>query len=328
MYQIILCGLSSGKTSIKRVVFDKIPPYELELNKHSNPYFCSKSYSFGYCKVNLTEFPSSSSYQNNYKEYENYLINCDILIFVIDYKKYNLSTQEQTEYFKNSIIPIMKKYKDITLYIFIHTIDNYNANNILQTQYNDELQKSIIKTYSDYNINIDEFKKKFFITSIYNSTLYEAFSTILQNKIPQAKNLSILVKEMGENSSIDNAYLFDINNKFCLASYKPNLEKVNMFDICLNMIDFALELSNIYEESEDKNDNINKNFDEDLDYSMEINNYKNGVNDTKSIVFLKYIFKNLVLISIISREKNEKSHHLLEYNINILKEGVIRIFKP
>ena len=328
VFQIILCGLSSGKTSIKRVIFDKIQPYEVELNKTSNQYFNSKIYSFGYCKLNITEFPSSSSYQNDYKEYDKHLTICDILIFVIDYKKYNLSTQEQTEYFKNNIIPIMSKYKSISLYIFIHTIDNYNANSILQTQYSDEIKNSIIKTYSEMNINIDELKNKFFITSIYNSTLYEAFSTILQNLIPQKKNLPILINEFAKNSAIDNAYLFDIKNKFCLAFHNSTLKKVNVFDICLSMIDFALEMSNIYEENEDPNidDLINNNFDDELDYSLEINNYKNGITDSKSIAFVKYIFKNLVLISITSKEKNEKNHHLLEHNINIFKEGILRIF--
>ena len=333
MIQVIFTGLSSGKTSIKKVIFDKIPPYEVELYKDTKPnqYYKSQIYSYGYCKMNITEFPSSYSYENDLKQSEVFLINCDILIFVIDYKKYNLSTDDQTNFFKNNILPIINKYKTISLYIFIHNIDNYNTNNIFQTQYNDDIQNSIIKTYSEYNkaFNIDEFKKNFFKTSIYNSTLYEAFSSILQNILTQNRNLSILVDEVCKNSYIDNAYLFDINNKFCLAYYS-SLKKVNMFDICLNMIDFAVNMGNIYEDDEnnnkDKDNNINENFDEDLDYSIEINNFKNGLPDSKNIIFFKYIFKNLALISVISKEKYEKNH-LIEHNVNIFKKGVIQIFK-
>lgn len=336
MIHIIFTGLSSGKTSIKRVVFDKIPPYEVEsnkLNKQTNHYYNSQVYSFGYCKLNITEFPSSFSLAKNSKEAENFLIKCDILIFVIDYKKYNLSTKDQTDFFKNNILPIINKFKSISLYVFIHNIDNYNTNTILQSQYNDEIQTSIIKTYSEYykTTNSDEFKKKFFKTSIYNSTLYEAFSSILQNTLSSNKNLLILIDQVCKNSYIDNGYLFDIKNKFCLAYYSE-LKKVNIFDICLNMIDFALEMSNIYEESDSKNDdnikndiNVNDNFDEDLDYSLEMKNFKNGLPDSKSIVFFKYIYNNLALISIISKEKYEKKH-LIEHNINILKKGIISIF--
>ena len=185
MIQIIFTGLSSGKTSIKKVIFDKIPPYEVELNKEENQYYNSKIYSFGYCNFNITEFPSSFSFEKNFKESEIFLIKCDVLIFVIDYKKYNLSTKDQTEFFKNNILPIIKQYKKIYLYIFIHNIDNYNTNNILQSQYNDEIQNSIINTYSEYyeSSNNDERKIKFFKTSIYNSTLYEAFSSILEDTL-------------------------------------------------------------------------------------------------------------------------------------------------
>ena len=317
MIQIIFTGLSSGKTSIKKVIFDKIPPHEVELNKEANQYYNSQIYSFGYCKFNITEFPSSFSFEKNFKESEIFLIKCDILIFVIDYKKYNLSTKDQTEFFKNNILPIINKYKKIYLYIFIHNIDNYNTNNILQSQYNDEIQNSIINTYSEYNesSNIGEFKKKFFKTSIYNSTLYEAFSSILQNTLIQYKNISILIEEVCKNSHMDSTYLFDINNKFCLAYYINTLKKINMFDICLNMIDFAVDIGNIYEDNENKNNdnNINENFDEDLDYSLEMKNFKNGLPDSRNIVFFKYIYKNLALISIINKEKYERNH-LIEHN--------------
>ena len=323
MINIIFTGLSSGKTSIKKVIFDKIPPYEVELNKEANHYYKSQLYSFGYCQMNITEFPSSYSFEGDLKESETFLIKCDILIFVIDYKKYNLSTKDQTDFFKNNILPILNKYKTISLYIFIHNIDNYNTNSIFTTQYNDDIQSSIIKTYSEYNkaINIDDFKKNIFKTSIYNSTLFEAFSSILQNVLIQNRNLSILVDEVCKNSFIDNAYLFDINNKFCLAYYS-SLKKVNIFDICLNMIDFAVNMGNI---NEDEDNKINGNFDEDLDYSLELNNYKNGLPDSKNVIFFKYIFKNLVLISVMNKEKYEKLY-LVEHNIEVLKKGVIQIF--
>ena len=153
---------------------------------------------------------------------------------------------------------------------------------------------------------------------------------------------------------MDRTYLFDINNKFCLAKYISTFKKTNMFDICLNMIDFAVEIGNIYEDNENKNNenNINENFDEDLDYSLEMKNFKNGLPDSRNIVFFKYIYKNLALISIINKEKYERNHlieynnkekyeknhiiehnkekyeknHLVEHNINILKEGIIHIF--
>ena len=53
MFHIILTGLFSGKTSIKKVIFDKIAPHEVELDKQINHEYQSHLYSFGYCKLNL-----------------------------------------------------------------------------------------------------------------------------------------------------------------------------------------------------------------------------------------------------------------------------------
>ena len=328
MFHIILTGLFSGKTSIKKVIFDKIAPHEVELDKQINHEYQSHLYSFGYCKLNIIEFPSSFSYEKNAKECESFLMKCHVLIFIIDY---NLSINQQTEYFKNNILPILNKYKLITLYIFIHKIDNYTKNNILQSQYNEEankIQSFIVKTYSQFDktLIIEELKKNFFITSIYDFTLYEAFSTILQNLIPQNQNFSFLIDLVCKNCNIDNAYLFDIKNRFCLACSEK--KKVNMFEICLNMIDFAMDMGNLYDDDEEnkKRGEDSDNFDEDLDYSLEIKNFKNGLQDSKSIVFFKYVFKNLALISIINKEKYERNN-LIDHNIDLLKQGIIRIFQ-
>ena len=47
MFQIIFAGSLSGKTSIKKVIFDKIPPYELELNKQKSIEYDNTLYNLG-----------------------------------------------------------------------------------------------------------------------------------------------------------------------------------------------------------------------------------------------------------------------------------------
>ena len=115
-------------------------------------------------------------------------------------------------------------------------------------------------------------------------------------------------------------------------SYSSVSKKVNMFEVCLNMIDFALEMNTIYnDDNGDNNVDNNENnnayiFDESSDYSLEIKNNKNGLPHSKSIVFFKHIYNNLALISIISKDKYEKNNVIM-HNINTFKQGVTRIFK-
>ena len=128
--------------------------------------------------------------------------------------------EQQMDYFRKNILPIINKFKNISLYIFIHKIDYYNCNSILQSQYNEEVKqiKSKIEEQIYPEFEEDKFKNNFFITSIFDTTLIEAFSAILQNMIPQNTNLSFLLEKFSKKCGVENAYIFDINNKFCLAS--------------------------------------------------------------------------------------------------------------
>ena len=157
MFQIIFSGQLSGKTSIKKVIFDKIPPEISEISGQLNKEYNNKLYSFGYCQLNIIEFPSSFSYKNNFKECEQYLNKCNALIFVYDY---NTKTDYQMDYFRKNILPIITKFKNISLYIFIHKMDYYNCNSILQSQYNEEVKqiKSEIEPMNNSSKNVQNSK--------------------------------------------------------------------------------------------------------------------------------------------------------------------------
>ena len=328
MFQIIFAGSLSGKTSIKKVIFDKIPPYELELNKQKNIEYDNTLYNLGYCKLNIIEFPSSFSFAKADKEYDKYLKLCNVLIFIVDYNPTKESKTEQMDYFKNNILPILNKYPSISLYIFIHKIDNYNCNSILQSQYNEEAKQiqSQIEQQMYPIFDEDKLKNKLFITSIYDSTLIEAFSNILQNILPQNENLCILLSNLG----IKNSYIFDMNNKFCIAKdVEIGKDNENMFEICINMINFVIEMSHIYDENDDEKiiDVDDDNFDVDMEYQLEIKNFKNGIPDSKSIVAFYYIFTNLALIFIIKKKDFEKNKISIEGNVNIIRQGIKKIFQ-
>ena len=235
--------------------------------------------------------------------------------------------EQQMDYFRKNILPIINKFKNISLYIFIHKIDYYNCNSILQSQYNEEVKqiKSKIEEQIYPEFEEDKFKNNFFITSIYDSTLIEAFSNILQNMIPHNRNLCFLLSKFG----LKNSYIFDINNKFCLAKdVEMGKANENMFEICINMLDFVIEMAHIYDENEDKIIDFDEdNFDEDMEYQLEIKNLKNGIPDSKSIVAFYYIFQNLALIFIIKKDSFEKNKIFIEGNINVLRQGVKNIFQ-
>ena len=318
MMDIIITGVSqSGKTSLKKVIFEKKYPYETVFNEPTKAPEKLQVESLGYCNLNLTEFPSTFTYQKCTDECENYLSKCQVLIFLIDTQN---PINTQFDYFKSSILPIFAKHKTISLYVFLHKIDNTN---ICQSEYNKqrgEIYSKMKQMCTQYqkDFGLDEINLNYYVTSIYNSTLFEAFSKIFQNMMPQNKNLSNLIDHLADSCGFEKAYLFDVFNKIYLAvDSSPNESQT--YEMCSDIIDVVLDMSGIYgDQSED-----DSYFDDNSTCSIKINtNYQN----IKSILFLKFIHKNLALIAIINEENYERNN-LLDYNINVFRQAVKNILK-
>ena len=292
MMDIIITGTSqSGKTSLKKVIFEKKYPYETVFNEPTKQPENLQVESLGYCDLNLTEFPSIFTFDKCNDEYLNYLKNCQVLIFLIDTQN---PTNQQFDYFKNSILPIFAKFNSISLYVFLHKIDNTN---ICQNDYNKQRGEIHSKmkqmcTQFEKDNSLGEINLNFYVTSIYNSTLFEAFSKIFQNKMAQNKN-------------------------YLAVDSSPNESQT--YEMCSDIIDVVLDMSGIYgDQNEDES-----YFDDNSTCSIKISNvYNHG----KSILFLKFIHKNLALIAVIN-EDNYERNNLLDYNINIFRQAVKTILK-
>ena len=230
-----------------------------------------------------------------------------------------VQAQPQYDYFKNSILPLFAKYRSMKLVIFLHKIDNTN---IGQNDYNKqrgEIQSKMKQMCEKFQkeSSIDEIPISFHVTSIYNSTLFEAFSKMFQEMMPQNKSLSSLIEKLTDSCNFEKAFLFDVFNKIYLAmDNSPNASQ--NYELCSDIIDVVLDMSGIYGDPTDE-----FYFDDKSTCSIKIFNHYTNSN---SILFLKFIHKNLALIAIIN-EENYNRNNLLDYNINIFRQGVKSILK-
>ena len=320
MMDIIVTGVSqSGKTSLKKVIFEKKYPYETVFNDPTNKLENLHVESLGYCNLNFTEFPSTFYFNKSSIEYDTCLEKCKVLIFLIDTQ---VAPNSQYDYFKNGILPIFGKYKSISLYVFLHKIDNTN---LCQNDYNKqrgEIQSKIKQMCTQFqnDSNLDDININFYVTSIYNSTLFEAFSKIFQNMMPQNRNLSTLIDHLTDSCGFEKTYLFDVFNKIYLAvDSSPNESQT--YEMCTDIIDVVLDMSGIYGDQKE-NEETDSYFDDSSTCSIKINAF----NNSKNILFLKFIHKNLALIAVINEENYERNN-LLDYNINVFREAVKSILK-
>ena len=242
-----------------------------------------------------------------------------MLIFLIDTQ---IPPNSQYDYFKNGILPIFGKYKSISLYVFLHKIDNTNLCQIDYHKQRGEIQSKIKQMCTQFqnDSNLDDININFYVTSIYNSTLFEAFSKIFQNMMPQNRNLSTLIDHLTDSCGFEKTYLFDVFNKIYLAvDSSPNESQT--YEMCTDIIDVVLDMSGIYGDQKE-NEETDSYFDDSSTCSIKINAF----NNSKNILFLKFIHKNLALIAVINEENYERNN-LLDYNINVFREAVKSILK-
>ena len=68
------------------------------------------------------------------------------------------------------------------------------------------------------NSNGQDILINFHLTSIYDHSIFEAFSKVIQKLIPQIGHLERLLNYLLETSNIEQVFLFDVQTKISIAS--------------------------------------------------------------------------------------------------------------
>eukprot|EP00967_Tisochrysis_lutea_P153894 scaffold304637_cov32-Tisochrysis_lutea.AAC.1 len=79
-------------------------------------------------------------------------------------------------------------------------------------------------------------KVNFHPTSIYDHSVFEAFSKVVQQLIPQLPTLENLLDILVTSSRIEKAFLFDVVSKIYLAT-DSSLVDMQSYELCADMID-------------------------------------------------------------------------------------------
>lgn len=132
---------------------------------------------------------------------------------------------------------------DISYEVFIHKVDTdmFVSDDQKMDCLNDiqELMKQLLL---DYNMQMN---LPFYLTSIYDHTIYEALSKVIQKLLPSVGYISTLIDNLISNSKIDKAFLFDVISKIYIAT-DSNPVEMKHYEICSELIDVLIDVSCIY----------------------------------------------------------------------------------
>jgi Gtr1/RagA G protein conserved region len=135
---------------------------------------------------------------------------------------------------------------NIAVEVFINKVDGelflsdeskYDCRRDVMTQVTDEL--------TDAGVSPDVMQIRYHLTSIYDHSIYEALSRVVQRLIPQLPTLENLLNVLVSTCSMEKAYLFDVVSKLYISTDSGPVDMQSV-ELCSDMIDVVLDVSGIY----------------------------------------------------------------------------------
>lgn len=140
-----------------------------------------------------------------------------------------------------TIINLQTTHPNIYIEVFVHKVDG------LSEDYKADTYRDINQRVQDdlSDAGYENAPVAFYPTSIYDHSIYEAFSKVVQKLIPQLPTLESLLGSLCSTCRIEKAYLFDVLTKIYIAT-DTNPTDSSSYEICSDYIDTVVDISEIY----------------------------------------------------------------------------------
>jgi Ras-related GTP-binding protein C/D len=160
------------------------------------------------------------------------------LIWVIDAQDDYL---EAINRLNSTILNLQPSYPNVNIEVFIHKVDG------LSDDYKLDIQRDIVQRIQDElsDHGVENAPINFHLTSIYNHSIFEAFSKVIQKLIPHLPTLEALLNDLCRMCRFEKAYLFDVLSKIYIATDSSPVDMPS-YEICSDYIDVIVDISEIY----------------------------------------------------------------------------------
>ena len=280
--RILLMGpRRAGKTSIQRVVFHKMSPHEtlfrLEATQMLERAVVDHT---PLCRFTIWDFPGDQyeygygvdgagaggageenggvdgdgynddneqqpQQQQQSHDYDDQIFSkATALIFVLDAQDEPYDHVLQS--FTDTVTRAVRANPTIAVEVFVHKVDGelflgdeakYDCRRDVMQQVADEL--------ADAGLSHDAIPISYHLTSIYDHSVFEAFSRVVQRLIPELPTLEHLLNVLVSTCSMEKAYLFDVASKLYISTDSSPVDMQSV-ELCSDMIDVVLDVSGIY----------------------------------------------------------------------------------
>lgn len=302
--RILLMGLRrSGKSSIQKVVFHKVSPNETLFLESTNKIVKDDISNSSFVQFQIWDIPGQIDFFDATFDSEYIFGGCGALIFVIDAQD---DYMEALSRLQMAVTRAHKIKSTIKFEVFIHKVDGLSDDSKIETQ-RDILQRA---TDELTDAGMDNIRLSFHLTSIYDHSIFEAFSKVVQKLIPQLPVLENLLDLFISNSAIEKAFLFDVVSKIYIATDTTPVD-MQCYELCCDMIDVVIDMSYIYRMRDDGA------FDTQSASFIRLN--------SGTVLFLREVNRHLALLCILHDDGTER-RGLIDYNFQCFREAIQEVF--
>ncbi|XP_076437733.1 ras-related GTP-binding protein C-like isoform X1 [Babylonia areolata] len=310
--RILLMGLRrSGKSSIQKVVFHKVSPNETLFLESTNKIVKDDISNSSFVQFQVWDIPGQIDFFDPTFDSDMIFGGCGALIFVID------AQDDYIEALTRLQMAVTRAYKinpNIKFEVFIHKVDGLSDDNKMETQ-RDIHQRS---TDDLVEAGLESVHLSFHLTSIYDHSIFEAFSKVVQKLIPQLPTLENLLNILISNSGIEKAFLFDVMSKIYIATDSSPVD-MQCYELCCDMIDVVIDMSSIYGVEmvltcRGKDDVA---FDGNSSSIIKLN--------TNNVLYMREVNRHLALVCVL-REDSFERQGLIDYNFLCFKKAIQQVF--
>jgi Ras-related GTP-binding protein C/D len=246
------------------------------------------------------------------------------LIWVIDAQD---DYHEAVGRLNSTIIALQRSYPAINVEVFIHKVDG------LSEEYKKDIQRDITIRIQDElsDAGYENAPVTFHLTSIYNHSIFEAFSKVIQKLIPRLGQLEALLTSLCRTCRFEKAYLFDILSKIYIATDTAPADMA-CYEICSDNIDVIVDIMEVY-----------GNWTRDKDYREQLETARGGqrvedqvawsgsescivMADGNRPIMLREVDNYLALVAIMKEGTYDKMP-LVNLNVDVAVKGVKEFFE-
>jgi len=305
--RVLLMGARrSGKSSIQKVVFHKMSPHETLFIEATNKIVKNDIANSSFVQFEVWDFPGHVDTSSAAVKPESTYGGCGALVWVIDAQD---DHAEAIARLQGTIVTAHRINPQIVFEVFIHKVDSLSDDQRIETQR--EIQNQLSDELA--TARVSQAKVNFHLTSIYDHSVFEAFSKVVQQLIPQLPTLQSLLDVLVTSCRIDKAFLFDVVSKIYVATDSSPVD-MQSYELCADMIDAVIDVSSIYGHGEEIASATPPE-------SNCVITLSNG-----TVIYLREANRSLALVCILS-ESVLAQQGLLEYNFGCFRDALFELFR-